>query len=79
MNCRFIVTINMASGDYEVEFKNVDDPEEGIDYFEFMRTVRAVLKDMDGRMEEERSAVAETVGEDEEVKLYVYGDDHSVN
>ena len=79
MKYSFSVSVDTQSGEYDVQFQNIDSPEQGVDYDELMPMVHAVLRDLDARMNATREAARAEAGEGDDIRVYVYGDDQAMN
>ena len=69
------MTLDTASGDYEAEFRNLENPGEGLDAGEVLPALNAVVAQLAGRCTEQQ-ARASRRGDDE---IELVGDDHTIN
>ena len=75
MKCMLLATIDLSTGAYEIEFRNVEKPGEGVNYDEFMPALRKVLADFDARM----ANVRKNARTESKEKVQVLGDDQPVH
>ena len=68
MRCQFSATIDTSRGCYEIEIRNVDAPEDGVDFEVLCAALRQITRDMDARMEAARQEADGGV-------VYISGDD----
>lgn len=64
MKGKVTIEFDTVSGEYELDFKNISDPGEGIDYAVMQRALRQVISDVDRQVGGKLSATDQVIRND---------------